>query len=191
MRAYKATRPDGTDFRTGTIDYSVIGSTVRHPGRSARVHDDPSTYLSVSTEPAETLIGGSWPCRPFEVEVGNPLDGLSASKYKRAVKSMKIVREVDSTLALGPNGGQVASVIEKIQHATAGKIQALGAARSAARSAARDAGRSAAWDAAWDAGRSAAWDAVWATLVFDLISEDQFQLLAGPYILVFGDPRES
>lgn len=42
---YKATRPDGTDFRTGTVRYEV-GTTVTHPNpgtTATRVTDRPPT----------------------------------------------------------------------------------------------------------------------------------------------------
>jgi hypothetical protein len=46
---YKATRPDGTDFRTGTIDYAAAlasGEVIHHPVETM-VPNDPATYLSV------------------------------------------------------------------------------------------------------------------------------------------------
>ena len=50
--------------------------------------------------------------------------------------------------------------------------------------AAGDAARDAAWDAAW----YAAWDAALACVVRDLLSDEYFQTLAGPWISVMGDP---
>ena len=72
---YKATRPSGLDFYSGTVDYAAAlasGEPVRwrprHSGpRGHMTKDAPETYLSVSAEPGEVLTGGSWPCRLFRV----------------------------------------------------------------------------------------------------------------------------
>lgn len=69
------------------------------------------------------------------------------------------------------------------------------AAWNAARNAAWDAARDAAWGAAWNAARGAAWDAAWnaardaalATLVRDLITPKQQDLLMAPWRTVIGD----
>ena len=75
---YKATRPDGTDFYSGDIDYGAAllsGEVVRHP-KAKKVRDAPATYLSVSVEPAD-CTGFSWPCRLFRVEpVGRVMSNL-------------------------------------------------------------------------------------------------------------------
>ena len=86
---YKATRPDGTDFYTGTIDYAAAlatGDVIRHPGK--QTWDLPESYLSVSVEPAD-CTGFEWPCRLFRVEPVGPVlvEGkrkLQASPNKRA-----------------------------------------------------------------------------------------------------------
>ncbi|TDE87414.1 hypothetical protein E0686_02665 [Deinococcus sp. S9] len=68
---YKATRADGFDFYTKTINYGKAletGQVVVHPTSQAIILKRPSTYLSTSTESAETLIGGHWPARLFRVE---------------------------------------------------------------------------------------------------------------------------
>ena len=158
---YKATRPDGTDFRTGTVRYEV-GKIVTHPA-TARFRDMhpnvPSTYLSASVEPADVLIGGSWPCRLFRVEpVGRAVkrtDGVYP--HKRGCRALRVVEELPAHMALGPNGEAVAALVERARRLTAGEARALYAARGAAWDAARDAARGAAWDAA----RGAAWDAAW------------------------------
>jgi hypothetical protein len=216
---YKATTSAGTDFRTGTINYGnalMDRSTILHPSSTEMIADDASTYLSVSVEPAETLIGGAWPCRLFIVKpAGEVLDNLSASKYKRACLSLRVVEELPAHLALGPNGARVAALIERGKSITyaetrrwdAARGAAWGAARDAARGAARDAARDAAWGAARDAARDAAWgaardaargaargaarDAAWgaaiAELVRDLITPAQYELLAGPWNSVVGE----
>jgi hypothetical protein len=177
---YKAVRPDGTDFRTGTVNY-LAGGVIRHPGSAAMVPDEPSTYLSVSTEPAGTLFGGRWPCRLLTVEpVGDVLEDLAASLHKRAVLAVRVTGEVEAWRALGPNGRHVAAFIDRVAALTAGEATALAAAWnaawddaawaaaawddaawnaaawSAALAAARDATRTAAWAAAGDAARDAA-----------------------------------
>jgi hypothetical protein len=81
----------------------------------------------------------------------------------------------------------------------AARAAARAAAGAAARDAAWDAARAAARDAAWDAARDAARAAAGAaardaagaaagTLVRDLITDEQYQLLAGPWLLVIGEP---
>lgn len=175
---YKATRPSGRDFRTGTVDYAgalASGDVVRHPAGGPMVPNQPATYLSVSVEPAETLIGGWWSCRLFRVEpVGDVLSGLSASPYKRAVLSLRVIEELPSWQALGPNGRTVVAIIDRAHSLTYDEAQSLAAARNAARNAvaaagaaAREAARNAARAAAWEAARAASGEAaraaVWAS----------------------------
>ena len=208
---YKATRPDGTDFQTGTIDYGaalVSGEVVRHSA-AKRVWDDPSTYLSVSVS-ASDCTGFAWPCRLFRVEpvdcvVGSGKRKLSASPNKRACSALRVVEELPAWQALGPNGEAVAAFIERLRTATPDEIKRLiavwaavwDAARAAARdavwdaarAAARDAARAAVWDTArdavWDAARAAAraaaWDAARAAVVRDLITSEQYAILTQPF----------
>ena len=104
----------------------------------------------------------------------------------------------------GPNTTEVERLIERIKTITPEQIYDLGAARGAASGAALDAAwdaaldaawgaaRDAAWDAAWGAAWGAAWDAAWgaawgaacALVVRDLISEEDFDLLYGPWKIV-------
>jgi hypothetical protein len=177
---FKATRPDGTDFRTGTIPYAV-GATVTHPITS-RYSDmrpnDPATYLSVSVEPGESLVGGSWPCRLFRVEpVGRTVKRTDGSlPYKRGCRALRVVEELPAHVALGPNGEQVAALIERAWTVTADEARRVDAA----------------WDAAWGAARDAAWaaarGAARALLVRDLITPDQFDRLYGPWASVIEAP---
>jgi hypothetical protein len=175
---YKATRPDGTDFKTGTIDYAAAlasGEVIRHPRRT--IPNEPSTYLSVSVEPAD-CTGLSWPCRLFRVEpVGKVLGGLAVSSNKRACHALRVVEELPAHMALGPNGEAVTTFIERCRTLTPEQMARLtaaweaawNAALAAAREAAREAARGAAWTAAWDAAcdaareaaREAAWEAAW------------------------------
>ena len=143
---YKATRPDGTDFRTGTVDYGAAllsGEVVRHPS-AKRLRGDPSTYLSVSVSEAD-CTGFSWPCRLFRVEPVGRVAKDSDLPSKRLASALRVVEELPAWRALGPNGEQVARFIESC--------------RSIAREQAE--GVRAAWDAGWAAGWDAAWDAAW------------------------------
>ena len=170
MSFYKATDPEGKDFRTGTIDYaSAVGtdSAVHHSDSGRKmVPNSPSTYLSVSVEKAETLIGGAYPCRLFEVEpVGEILDGLDASKYKRACKSLLVIRELPAWEALGPNGRRVDALIKRARSLDAREARELHAARDASR------------------------DAALGELSRDLITPEQYNILAGPWNSVIGEQQ--
>jgi hypothetical protein len=207
---YKATRLDGTDFYTGTVDYAgalASGEVIRHPDR--RVRDDASTYLSVSIAAAD-CTGAEWPCRLFRVEpVGRPTKASSLPS-KRCVSALRVVEELPAHLALGPNGEQVAAFIDACRAMTkddwkrvdaawaaawaAARGAAWDAAWDAARGAARAAARAAAWDAAWDAARGAAWAVAWgaaraaawdaarAIVTRDIITVDQYDILTQPFV---------
>jgi hypothetical protein len=170
---YKATRPDGTDFRTGSIDYGAAllsGEVIRHPA-AKKVRNDPSTYLSVSVEPAD-CTGFSYPCRLFRVEpVGRVMAKLKASRNKRAVSALRVVEELPAWQAFGPNGEAVIAFLErcwtmtedqalKLDVAgTAAWIAAWTATWNATSIAARTAAGAPAWAPAWAAAWDAAWDA--------------------------------
>jgi hypothetical protein len=191
---YKATRPDGTDCHTGTIDYGaalVSGDIVRHPAEGM-VRDDASTYLSVSTEPAD-CTGFRWPCRLFRVEpVGKTMTATDLPN-KRACSALRVVEELPAWQAFGPNGQAVVAIIDRAGRLTDDEARRLAAARVAAGEAAwwavaqaldaaRVAAREAARDAAWDA----TWAATLAELVRDLITPEQYDLLMGPWRSVVG-----
>lgn len=171
---FKAVRPDGTDFRTGTIDYAAAlgAGPITLP-----TVDDPQCstgdVLHASTVAAEALSCGSWPCRLFLVE-GEP---VAEKGHTRGFFSLRVMEEIDPHHALGPNGMRVARVIEMARSLTEDQARAIHAARGAARDAARDAPWGEAWEAARDAARAtarataraaaratagaAAWDAAW------------------------------
>lgn len=162
---YKATRPDGTDFYTGTIKYEV-GKRVRPSAHDGERHICGPGVLHAATVPAMTLVGGWWPCRLFEVE-GKPIDGLDdLHPYKGAFKQLVVVREMLAHEALGPNGEKVAALIERLKRLTPDEARVI---RGAAVDVAWDAARGAAVDVVWDAARGAAadgergaaWDAAW------------------------------
>jgi hypothetical protein len=204
---YKAVRCDSTDFRTGTFRYEV-GQTVTHPC-ARRVRDDPSTYLSVSTV-ATDCTGMLWPCRLFEVRgIGRPLRASNLPN-KRCFSALEVLAELPATDALGPQGVEIAALIERCATLTMAEARALGAtwvatwdaardARDAARDArdarvatwdaarvaawvaTRDAARVAAWVATRDAARDAAMGAALALVVRDLIPPEDFEVLFGPW----------
>jgi hypothetical protein len=165
---YKATRPDGRDFYSGTIDYAAAlasGEVIRHPS-AKKTRDDPKTYISVSVSPSD-CTGFFWPCRLFRVEpVGQVMAKLRASPSKRAASALRVVEELPAWQALGPNGEQVAAFIARLRTLTADEAKLLAAA----------------WDAAWDAAGDAAWDAAWGLVVRDLITPDQYATLTRPFV---------
>ena len=172
-RGYKATRPDGTDFRTGTIDYAgalASGEVITHPAKFVR--NDPATYLSVSTVPSD-CTGMSWPCRLFVVEPLGRAYRNDDLPNKRCCRALYVIEERPAHEALGPQGEEVAALIERCRTLTMQETLDLGAAWGAARDAARDAARGAA--------RGAAWGAVLALLTRGLIAPEQFDLLYGPW----------
>ena len=196
---YKATRPDATSFHDGTTLWQV-GRIVRHPSPNLGLGLCSAGCLHVSDAPGETLVGGSWPCRLFEVEPRGDMIGSEDHKYGCTV--VKVVRELPAWQALGPNGEAVAASIERcktLTHDEAKRLDTAGAAAwdapwyaawyaawAASHGAARYAARYAAWYAAWDAAWYAAWDAARALMVKDLITPEQFEILYGPWASVMG-----
>ena len=189
MNLYKATRPDGTDFRTGTVNYAKAletGEVLKHPEKRKR--NRPATYFSVSVTPTD-CTGMRWPCRLFRVEAVGRAIKNDDLENKRCCSKLRVVEELPAHEALGPQGEEIAALIERCRtlpydeaqelHAAwdaawdAARHAAWGAARDAAWEAARDAARGAAWDAALDAAweaardaargaaRGAAWEAAW------------------------------
>jgi hypothetical protein len=215
MTFYKATRPNGTDFYTGDIDYAEaltssesithpLSESITHPLKSVKRKDDARYYLSVSTVPTD-CTGMKWPCRLFEVEpVGKTwVPAPNRLPNKVACKSLRVVRELDSWRALGPQGAQLRDLVDQARILTEPQVRGLSAAWDDAGVAAWDASRVAAWDAsraaAWDAtgvaARAAAWDAsrVAAGLQSrDLIGtrpgwdQDAYDLLTGPWRKAIG-----
>ena len=197
---YKATRPDGTDFRTGTIDYGaalLTGEPVTHPAFDRKAGAE--SYLSVSVA-ASDCTGFSWPCRLFRVEpVGRAYKVGDDLPNKRSVRALVVAEELPAWEAFGPNGEAVVAVIDRARLLTRDEVERLYAARYAARAAraawdaawaarVARAARDAAWAAAWDAARDArvAWDAALAELARDLITTEQYDLLIGPWRSVVG-----
>ena len=203
---YKATRPDGTDFYTGTVDYGAAlasgkplpelsGDDVAFPG--------PGWYHA-ATVPTE-CVGVLWPCRLFEVEPVGDVMMDSAHPHKIGCRSVRVLREIEAHRVFGPQGEQVAALIERCRvlsgvevdrlavawNATRGATRNRDAAWAATFHAARDAAREAAWDAAWHAAWAAG-DATRGLLLRDLIGQrhgwDQaaYDALTGPWRRTIG-----
>ena len=128
---YKATRPDGTDFRTGQVRYDV-GATVTHPDPHQR---DASGYLSVAVVPTD-CTGASWPLRLLEVTAAEVWPDPSIAN-KRCTHSLTVVRELDPMLALGPQGQEVAALIERCKTLTYDEARKAWARRGTRRGARR------------------------------------------------------
>jgi hypothetical protein len=163
---FKATKPTGASFVDSSVIYEV-GRIIRPAKTTELARICGPGFLHASDEPGEVLAGGSWPCRLFEV-TGKPRAGFDSShRHKGGFRQLKVVREIDPYLALGPNGRYVAGIIERtrkvdreeIEKLQAAWVAAWGAARGAAWGAAWEAARQAAWGAAWVAAREAAWEA--------------------------------
>ena len=152
-RLYKAVRPDGTSFYDQATRWAV-GRVTEHPHPTKVEDKDAHGYLSVFDVPTE-CTGCDWPCRLLVVEpVGDVWqpdpEGLP---HKWAGHAFRVVEELPSHEAFGPQGEHVVALIERAGTLTAQETDSLVTTWSTT--------RSAAWVAAWVAVRAAAWDAVW------------------------------
>ena len=226
MTYWKATRLNGADFYTGAVDYAAalasgVPVTVAPDGGwdegIAPPTDFPgSAWLHLATVPTE-CVGMSWPCRLFEVEPADDLGGdRPHHEHKVGATAVRVLAEVDAHVALGPQGVQVAALIERCATLTADEVSRLNAARGgtargvatrdAARGIARGTARVAAWDAALyaatpgtardaarDVARDVALGAAWALLLRDLIGQhpgwdqDAYDLLTRPWANTIGE----
>jgi len=152
---WKATRPDGTDFYTGAVDYAgALESGEPLPELAGGAFPGAGWYHA-GVHPT-SCAGMQWPCRLFIVEpVGEVMwDGVP--RVKVGARSLRVVEERPAHEALGPQGERIAALIGRAGRLTMDEARRLAAAGYAARDAARAAARDAAWDAAWDAARDAA-----------------------------------
>ena len=167
---FKAVRPDGTDFRTGLVQWAPpaghVGEwLVRHP-TSSEIGNHPSKYLSVATDPTD-CTGMRWPGRLLEVEaVGEVATPNPDMPHKRAGVAFRVLREVPATVALGPQGEHVAELIRSIHDITRTPAERVALA----------------WYATWDAAR----DATLALLVRDLITTEDYDALTRPWRTAIG-----
>ena len=180
MTYFKAVRMDGTDFYTGIVRWLPPvgeplpdgGLTVRHPTARKRTTGKAAHYLSVATVPTD-CTGMGWPCRLARVErtraaVWQPEP--NALPNKMASWQWRVVEELDATLTLGPQGREVAALIERAARLTGDEVARLATAWYAARYAARHATR----------------DAARALTVRDLISTKRYDTLTRPWASVIG-----
>ena len=176
MTYFKAVRMDGTDFHTGIVRWLPPvgeplpegGLIVRHPTARKRTTGDAAHYLSVGTVPTD-CTGMEWPCRLARVErtraaVWQPEP--DALPNKAASWQWRVVEELDATLTLGPQGREVAALIERAARLTGDEV----------------AGLATAWYAVGDAAR----DAARALTVRDLISTERYDTLTRPWASVIG-----
>ena len=212
---YKATRPNGTDFYTGTVDYAAaLASGEPLPELPGGGEFPGEGWYHLATVPTE-CVGMSWPCRLFEVEPVGSVHTDTDHPHKIGTTSVRVLREIEAHRVFGPQGEQVAALIGRCRSLTGDELDRLDAARVAAWDAtwvaARDAtwvwgaAREAAWGAAWGAATEAAWgaatrDATWVAawgavrglLLRDLIGQrrgwdqDAYDRLTGPWRDVIG-----
>ena len=177
---YKCTRPDGTDFYTGTVDYAAaLASGEPLPELPGDVAFPGPGWYHLATVPTE-CVGMGWPCRLFEVQPVGSVHTDTDHPHKIGTTSVRVLREVDAHLALGPQGEQVAALIGRCRSLTGDELDRLDAARDAVRVAARVAARVATWDAALGLlcrdliGQHPGWD------------QDAYDRLTGPWRDVIG-----
>ena len=138
---------------------------------------------------------------------GHPVTSPSPANlpHRRAATAWRVVREVESHIALGPQGEVLVEFLDALRDLTDVEAEAMGAlwgagwsaAVGAGRSAAMGAGRSAAMVAAPDAALRSAWGTTWAAawvagcaaalalVVADLVGQhgltrDHLDTLTGP-----------
>lgn len=169
---WKAVRPDGTDFYSGTVQWIPEdgvpegGHVVAHRDDGERlIPGDPSTHLSVATIPTN-CTGMKWPCRLLRVVP----DGREVLRdpdlpHKRCSARWRVIEEVDAHLALGPQGAEVAALVERAYRLTSDEVAGLAAPRITAWTVAREVARIVARIVARDGAvarataRTTAWDA--------------------------------
>lgn len=120
---YKAVQQNGRDFYSGRVDYAslcgtgetlpVLPKVIGHYGFDGPQCCTGDVYHA-SVAKADTLIGGSWPCRLFEVE-GEP---VAEEGTKRGFYALKVVRELPAHEALGPNGVALLALFAEIESLT-------------------------------------------------------------------------
>jgi len=117
MNYYKATRPNGKDFWSGKINYGralKTGEIVRHPIGNALLVDLASTYLSVSTEPAN-CTGLGWPCNLYRAQPVGRFYKSPDFSNKRCCSALRVIEQLPSWQAFGPNGQEVVEFINLVK----------------------------------------------------------------------------
>jgi hypothetical protein len=123
-----------------------VGSVVPSPGSEGTVRrDGPQTCLWLYNDPTQTLreLEQSWPpFRLLEVEpLGDVIDSDRDYSWTCFPKA-RVIREIEAWRALGPQGEQVAALIDRAERVTAEEARRLRAAPDIADWGDR-------WDAAW------------------------------------------
>ena len=168
---YKATRLDAISFADGETRW-VVGEVTSLAEDERRTTLCKPGLLHASREAAESLVGGSWPCRLFEVEPVGKVITSPNHPHKVGAHAWRVVKELPAWQALGPNGEAVANLIERARHLIESEVRRLDSARDSA------------WAAAWDSARYAARAAALALVVRDLITREHFDMLYGPWASV-------
>ena len=170
---YKAVRPDGTSFHDESFAWATEpGGITKHPAPQRGVGAE--GYLSVATVPTD-CTGMQWPCMLLAVE---PVDEVWPASLnlpnKRCGDAFRTAEVLDPHLALGPQGIQVAALIERAKTLTSAEAQDLHVTWVPTWAPTRYAAWAAARDAAWCATRGATWAAAEAAVclvVRDLIGQ--------------------
>src|SRR5512144_2120920 len=176
---YKAVKSDGTDFRTGRVQWAPPDGhegewIVRHP-TAKRLGKTATNYLSVATTPTDCTgmklrsPGGELrPPRLLLVEhTGRGKLGTDKDyPNKRTGLAFRYVDELDGMLTLGPQAEQIVALIERAAAPVSPdeKMRMATVWAAVHRPTAQATARAAAWTAAWvtarSAARTAAWDAI-------------------------------
>ena len=134
---YKATRPDGRDFYTGTVDYAAaLASGEPLPELRGGAAFPGGGWYHLATVPTE-CVGMSWPCRLFEVEPVGDMMMDNAHPHKIGCRSVRVLREIEAHRVFGPQGEQVAALIECCRTLSAAELDRLYTAWVAAQDAAQ------------------------------------------------------
>ena len=151
---YKLTRPDGTDFYSGTINYA------ENIGKIIRVTDyDPASVgvcgrgIHMSKNPNDCFIGSSIPCRAW---IGKGIQRIAGDKRKSRYQAVKIMGEVEDLDALfGWKYSEAVNPIHPFKisppEITENHIQLLKQWASV-------------WDSVWDSVGASVGDSVWASV---------------------------
>jgi len=162
---FKAVRPDGTDFHTGTIHWLPAdgepipegGWLVEHPNPGDVGIWDAAFYLSVSAVETDCK-GFSWPARLLSVEpVGDVWTPHPGSFPRvRAAHAWRVIEELPAWQALGPQGREIETLLGQIESLTEDQTLEISATLDATLDAAQYAALDAALDVALDATLGAA-----------------------------------
>lgn len=192
-RYFKVVTPAGDDPHHPGLTWPVGGAVVGTPG-------GPGHPLRVSTTPVAAAGEIAWPFRLLQVSAVGPVEACWSDPRSVTGAAFRVEAELDATGALGPQGRQVADLLEAVASLPDGQRFALGRVPRPARLYRR------AWDAVMDAlhdsgrvgagelGRfypvGQAWgaveDTVRALVVRDLLDGSCYDLLTGAWRTVIG-----